>query len=149
MIVALILTAIVSSMAFFIWSYFNRQQNSFIQRQSEYRDFLMLQTALLNDCSTSQFIQIENDSTVIFYWNENASVIYAFSENTIVRNSISVNDSFDIHLSDKFFQLNSEQPELVEDLFIECKIGSKKYQSIHRKVYPAADLLDYEEKYED
>lgn len=143
-VVTLILTTIVFSIALFAYKVFHNQFQRYSSSISEQTELFILQQALNRDITTSQMIVRTDDGFECR--SDSTSIRYVVDGNSLIReNAFAVQDSFHFHHLLLSVSFESEEPEafgeLIDKVTIEFTKGEKLSVFQVGKQYDAYTLI--------
>lgn len=143
MIVALILVAIVVSIAFAALSLTNRQLYSFQRRFDTMSDYRLLQNALSQDMQHAE--RVTRQARTLRCTKDNWQVLYTFEDSVIIRQDTALStDSFFFKVDAVFLRFEgiSQQKEggLIDEIGLSLKRKEEAFMVHQRKMYDASVL---------
>lgn len=143
MIVALILMAIVVSIAFAALSLTNKQLYSFQKRFDTMSDYRLLQNALSQDMQHAE--SVTREAHTLRCINDQQQVLYTFEDSVVVRqDAASSTDSFFFQVDSVFlgFEGTLQQKEggLIDEIRLSLKRKEEAFTVHQRKNYDASTL---------
>jgi len=148
MIVALILVAIVVSIAFAALSLTNKQLYSFQRRSSTMSDYRLLQNALSQDIRHAE--RVTGQARTLRCTKDRWQVLYTFEDSVIIRQDTALStDSFFFKVDAVFMgfegALQQEEGGLIDEIRLFLKQKKEAFIVHQRKSYDAGTLATFNE----
>jgi hypothetical protein len=147
MLVVMLLSAIVISVAYTVLNIFNLQYLNYKNTRDDIYNLDLLDRLMVVDFSNADNI-IKDENRYIFNFPAR-QVTYAFSDSLISRTENQVEDRFEFQtkgVSALFFKIEVQPLALVDELRFEIVIKDQNFNFHYQKLYAADVLLNFESK---
>ncbi|MFI5219201.1 MAG: prepilin-type N-terminal cleavage/methylation domain-containing protein [Bacteroidia bacterium] len=152
MMVALILTAIVVSIAYLCINIISNQINGFKSKNKQVMESSGFDSVFKNDFEKA-LTAASHTNGLHFYFPAGRKITYNFNSNFILRTVDEVRDTFfvaAVEMEKKFMNLKQENTNgLVDEVIFHSKITGEPEQFHYKKRYASADLMEAENKNEE
>jgi hypothetical protein len=129
------------ALAIAVYTSNQKQLNKYLSISKTYQDGMQVVSALKTDIEKADYIF--EDDNLIEVQDAGSITTYIFEETHLIReNKFSVQDTFDIQITDYQYTFVSSEINLVENIFLQFKMDDFEKEIRFRKIYPNATLFE-------
>ncbi len=141
-IVAMVITGLVASLSFTVLRYYQQLFIHNVKTGNQQTEINMLQQVLQEDMRLADKVSFNSNMVCS---SSAEDIRYVFLEDTIIRNSILVSDTFKLRFEKPQLQISPHAPELVSYIMIKCYNNDLEIPVSVAKKYPLCIQLEKED----
>lgn len=141
LVVTMIITAIVVSMAYYSWFLVSAQFNKYTHRSMEIENYYLLSHIWQKDFEKADAIWDSIDDKHIVFIHDDTCIRYSIGSNCIVREANAITDSFGIRVGHTDFVYVDDTIKLIKAITLSTIINGDSVLLSGNKLYSSKEIM--------